>query len=68
MMTRCCTWITGLILLTSVSCLATAGDGADLTTLLAQGKASYHAGDLARARAAFMQAAALAPASARPVL
>lgn len=68
MMTRCCTWITGLILLTSVSCLATAGDGADLATLLAQGKASYHAGDLARAWAAFMQAAALAPASARPVL
>ncbi len=63
-----CMWITGLILLTSVPCLAKAGDGADLYALLAQGKASYRAGDLARARAAIMQVEALAPASAGPAL
>ncbi len=61
-------WIAGLIVLTSVVGLAEAGDGADLSALMAQGKTSYQAGDLPRARAAFMQAAALAPASARPAL
>jgi soluble lytic murein transglycosylase-like protein len=61
-------WIAGLILLTSVTCLARAGDGADLSTLMAQGKTSYDSGDLAHARAAFSQAAALAPAAASPAL
>jgi soluble lytic murein transglycosylase-like protein len=68
MRTRWCTRSAGLILLICVPCLATAGEGADLPALLAQGQASYHAGDLSRAQAAFLQAAALAPASARPVL
>ena len=58
----------GLTLLACVGGLAPVGDGADLAALMAQGKASYQAGDLARAGAAFTQAATLARASARPAL
>jgi soluble lytic murein transglycosylase-like protein len=65
---RRCAWVAGLTLLVCVSGLAGAGDGADLTALLAQGRASYQAGDLVRAGAVFTQAAALARASARPAL
>jgi soluble lytic murein transglycosylase-like protein len=60
--------LAGLICVTSLMGLAEAGYGADLFTLMAQGKASYHAGDLTRAGEAFLQAAVLAPASAKPAL
>ncbi len=61
-------WVTGFILLTSVAGLAEVGAGADLYTIMAQGKTWYDSGDLAHARAAFTQAAALAPAAASPAL
>jgi soluble lytic murein transglycosylase-like protein len=59
-------WFAGLIALASVCGVADAGYGADLQTLMAQGRASYRAGDLAEAWTAFSRAAALsgAPASA----
>ena len=58
----------GLFAFTSFSTLATVGYGADLSMLMAEGQASYQAGDLARAQGAFGKAAALAPASAKPAL
>jgi len=61
-------WAAGLTLLACVGGLTPVGDAADLAALMAQGKASYQAGDLARAGAAFTQAATLARASARPAL
>jgi soluble lytic murein transglycosylase-like protein len=61
-------WIAGLILASSVSGLVAVGEGTDLSALLAQGRASYQAGDLAGAGAAFTQADALARTSARPAL
>ncbi len=63
-----CAGSAGLLLLACVAGLAGVGNGADVAALMAQGKTSYRAGDLARAGIAFTQAAALAPASARPAL
>jgi tetratricopeptide (TPR) repeat protein len=61
-------WMAGLLLLAAVPGLSGVGEGTDLAALMAQGKALYQAGDLARAGVVFTQAAAVARASARPAL
>jgi soluble lytic murein transglycosylase-like protein len=58
----------GLLVIVTLCGLAAPAYGIDLPTLMAQGQASYRAGDLEHARNAFGRAASLYPASARAAL